>query len=405
MPEPLDVVLVGWDDVGLVDATPDVCPNLAALRAAGADLPFAFSNPVCSQSRAVILFGAMGRTLGILTAMDALDPSSPTPPASWTTLAHALADAGWSTCLVGKWHLGPAPLGGDPGLAPLQRGYQAWRAGTFANIGGPQAPGRSFNLWDRVDADDVMGVVRSVSSRYATLAQVEEAEAWWAAAAGAPRFLHVALNDPHGPYSTPIPAELLAGWPQPSALSSQRTRFLAKLRAADTALGRVLALAGPSTSVALVYSDNGTAGNAVAPGVDPERVKTTTYEGGIRVPMAARWPGVAPGSSLVQLVHLVDVPAALLERVGVPRPAQWDGQTNPRNHVVSEAELADGTLEQAVRTETHKLRATTPPGGARAEELYDLSADPGETSPLDLEAPEHQQLLLLLRLALYGSGG
>jgi arylsulfatase A-like enzyme len=399
-----DVLLVGWDDVALADATADVCPTLAAFRAGALDLPLGFANPVCSQSRAVLLFGAHGRTLGILRAMDAGDHEGPIPPASWPTIASVLAAAGYRTALVGKWHLGRAPLGGDVGLAPLQRGYEFWRAGTLANIGGAQAPGRNFSNWDRLDSDAVLGVLRSVSTRYATLAQVEEAEAWWAANAEAPRFLHVALNDPHGPYTPAPPPELLAGWPSPPPGASTRTRFLAKLRAADTALARLLALPGATDALVVLYADNGTAGNAAPPEADPERAKTTTFERGIRVPLVARFPGVAAGTH-DELVHLVDVPTAVLERLGLPVPEEWDGRTNPRNYVIAEAELADGTLEQAVRTRTHKLRATRPPGGARAEELYDLAADPGELAPMDLGAPENQQLLLLLRIALYGPGG
>lgn len=384
-----DVLLVGWDDVGIADATPDVCPNLAAFKAGGLYLPLAFSNPVCSQSRATILYGASGRRLGITISMNSLDPDAPVPPADWPTLPTMLADAGWATCLVGKFHCGRSPSGAPPAMAPIERGYQAWRAGTFDNVG-------DYRSWQRLDADD-QGWAEVTENVYATSAQVSAAEVWWNATPG-PRFLHVALNDPHGPLNGPTnlpPPDLLAGWPAPIPGSTARTRFLAKLRAADTAFGRLLAFAGMEGALVVLYSDNGTAANSVGPGEDPDKAKQTTYDLGIRVPVAVRFPGVAPGL-LDQLTHLVDIPASILELVGVARPAEWEGQSTPRTFIISEATIADGTLDQCARTRTWKLR-----NHAGVEQLFHLPKDPSESHPLSLEDPTVQTVLSFLRAVLY----
>jgi len=398
----MDVLMLAWDDVSRVDATPEVCPSLAAFRAQGLDLRLAFANPVCSQSRAVVTFGAQGRTLGILLAMNPEEPDGPIPPASWPTLPGVLAGAGYATALVGKWHLGRAPSGAQPAMAPIERGYQTWLAGTLANLAPPDPPLGlpSYRRWLRHDAT-AAGWTAAEETKYATLAQVEEAEAWWVANAGAPRFLHVSLNEPHGPFTLGIPSELLAGWPAPTTMSNTRARFLAKLRAADVVLGRLLALPGVEDALVLLYADNGTASHAAGPTEDPEKLKTTTFEGGIHVPAASRYPGGPVGGSYGQLVHLVDLPRFVLETLGVPVPAEWDGVTQPpRTHVIAEAELADGTLEQCARIADWKLRARTPPGGTKLEELYDLANDPSEVSPVPL-GQANPTLLAGLRSVLY----
>jgi len=393
-----DVLLVGLDDVSRSDSLlADVCPNLAALRASGLDFPLAFSNPICSQARVPIEFGALGRTLGFTTDAGPGPLAPPPVAASWPTLAGQLAAAGMVTARVGKWHCGGAPSGAADQLAPCERGYGQWLAGSLLNL-------ERFRGWTREDAvASPPSFTTRTEQRYATLVQVEEAAAWWAShAGGPPRFLHVALNEPHGPLQNP-PAELLEGWPAPTGTSSSRERFLAKLRAADTALGRLLSMA-PNAFV-LVYSDNGTAPNSAAPEVDPEHAKTTTYDPGIQVVHVARWPGCDAGTTFPTLVHLVDLPVAILERLGVDSPDVWDGQLAPRTYVICEATRSDGTLDQAARTWRYKLRAVTPGGGARVEQFFDLVEDPGEVAPLEeSELSKGQaQLLAALRLKLYSS--
>lgn len=385
-----DIVLVGWDDVSHFEATADVCPRLAAFRAEALEPALAFSHPVCSQSRQAVLFGCYGKKLGTWRDVGTTTVESWTPPASLPTLPQVLAlGGGYVTALVGKWHCGPAIDGRSWEYGPRSRGYHQWRAGTRLNLGNDGGAG--YGDWERVDVIDDVATVDAHHHAYATVAQLEAAEEWWSSHAGAPRFMHVALNEPHDPADVP-PDELLAGWPRPDLGANNRQLYKAKLRACDTALGRVLDLVGPSTAV-FFYSDNGTPSKYLANGSPWKgKAKETVFDGGVRVLIMARWGGAgAPhGLDSERMTHLVDVPAGVCAVAGVIPPTSWDSRTTSRNFVLSEALSNPGTpdenLERLARTRTYALRQLTLPGQAPLEQLYALVDDPFESSPLDLGA-------------------
>src|SRR6185436_9301766 len=292
-------------------------------------------------------------------------------------------------------HCGPHAEGAHWALAPLERGYDAWRAGTRLN----QNSGTSVDYWDwqRADADALGFGVMDNETAYATLAQLDAAEAWWATTPGPKRFLHVALNAPHGPLHSNMHDELLAGWPRPGAFASNRTQYLAMLRTADTAFGRLLDMVGPDTPVFL-YSDNGTSKQAAAASVNPDHTKETTFDPGVRVLTLGRW-GNCPVGLAATLTHVVDIGAGVLAVAGVTPPSSWDSKTTGRTYVLCEAEGSDGIVDRACRTATHKLRQVTSESGM-LEELYDLVSDPLEESPLDLAASGNASALSYLRSKL-----
>lgn len=389
------ILLVGWDDVSLEEATPAVCPRLAAFRASAMDNVRAYSHPVCSQSRAAILFGSYGKRIGTIADIGTLEPTAITPPLELPTLPGALRAAGYATALVGKWHCGPCPNGQHWARAPIQRGYDVWRAGSRLNLNSP--PSSGYTDWQRVDADAVAFAL-AFSAQHSALAQLNAAAAWWDSKTGTKkRFLHVALNLPHAPFHAP-PLELLAGWPMPTPGSSNRAKYLAMLRAADTAFGRLLDLVGDEAAVFL-YSDNGTSPRALAPGGDESHAKETTFEGGIRVLCLGRWNGCPTGPH-DGLVHVLDLAAGVCAVAGVTPPSSWDAQTTPRTFVLSEALKSNGETDRACRTSTHKLRELSSFLEGVREELYHLESDPLELHPLDLEDPENLEALTWLRARL-----
>lgn len=381
----MDLLLVTWDDASSFETDPEVVPALASLRASGLDLPLTFSEPVCDQSRSRVLFGAYGRSLGIYSSMDHEDPASPCPPSDWPTLAGVLKANGWQTCRVGKWHEGREPSGAHWSLAPRARGFDHFLAGTSANLA-------SYFTWPRWDCGPSGPATPSTSSVYATLAQLDAAQAWWLDhAGGAPRFLHVALNAPHGPWHVP-PKSMLGGWPVPALSASKRVKFRAMLRTADFVLGALLDLVGEGTGV-FCHADNGTAENVAPPGVPLDHLKQTSFDPGIHVHCAARWPG-GPTGAMAGLANLPDLSAAILSAAGVPRPPRWDGHPYARSFALTQATVADGHEEACVRTLTSKLRRAR-----GVEEFYDLQADPGELSPVPLDQVD-AGLLTQLRAVL-----
>jgi arylsulfatase A-like enzyme len=376
------ILLVGWDDVSWKEATASVCPRLAAFRATAYEAPLMFSHPVCSQSRSALLFGSYAKKIGTLRDIGLTEITPDTPPASLPTLPGTLKAAGYRTCLVGKWHCGPATSGAHWALGPFERGYDEWLAGTRLNLD-------DYRDWQRVDANSLGFSVAENVGQYATLAQLDAVSAWWALHCPEPdTFLHVALNAPHGPFHAP-PTSLLAGWPQPTSFSSLRQKYLAMLRSADTAFGMLLDLVGPGVAVFL-YSDNGTSSRALAPGEDDTHAKETTFDGGTRVLGLGRWVGCPVGQS-PGLQHVQDIAAGVLAVAGVPAPPEWDARTTPRSSVLSEA-ITQGVSDRACRTLTHKLRQVD-----GAEELYNIVNDPDELTPLDLDALENAAALGYLR--------
>lgn len=383
-----DLLLVGIDDVSLSEINANVCPRISAFRATAFE-PKGFSHPVCSQSRQAILFGSWGKKIGTWRDIGSTVPNEATPDASLPTLPGVLAAAGYATCLVGKWHLGPAPSGGHWATGPLERGYEDWLAGTRLNV----SPG-TYTDWERVDCDSLGNFsIQANATQHAALAQLDAADFWWSAHADDNRFLHVCLNLPHDPKHTP-PASLLAGWTIPP-FPSNRQRYLAMLRAADTAFGQLLDLVGPDVP-AILYSDNGTSVSSLPAGSNPLKAKETTFDGGIRVVMMGRWPGCPAGQSS-DLNHLVDIPAAACAILGVAQPAGWDSQIGGRQYILSEAELGSGTVDRCCRTSLYKLRQVTQLGQATAEELYDMVNDPNEGVPLNLSDPQYAAALAYLR--------
>ena len=382
-----DFLLVGLDDVSLSEINPSVCPEISAFRKTAFE-PRGFSHPVCSQSRQAILFGSWGKKVGTWNDIGSTEPNEHTPDASLPTLPAALAASGYATCLVGKWHCGPAPSGAHWATGPLERGYEDWLAGTRLNV----APG-TYTDWERVDCDASGFSITPNTSQYAALAQLDAAEAWWLARSEDSRFLHVCLNLPHAPFHTP-PASLLSGWSIPP-FPSNRQLYLAMLRATDTAFGQLLDMVGGDVPV-ILYSDNGTTKNVVAGGIDPDHAKETTFDPGIRVVMFGRWAGCPAGPS-DDINHLVDLPAAVLAILGVKQPASWDAQIGGRKFILSEAELSSGDIDRCCRTTLLKLRQLTSPGMGMTESLYDVVNDPDERSPLSLTDPANASALAYLR--------
>jgi arylsulfatase A-like enzyme len=385
------VLLVGLDDASRREFTRNVCPRIFGFRQTAWETSLAFSHPVCSPSRAGILFGSYGKKIGTIGDIGFTAPGPLTPPASLLTLPGVLRAAGYQTCLVGKWHCGPAPSGAHWALGPYERGYDSWLAGTRLNV----EP--TYRSWQRTDVVGQTFTVVDDYSSYVCRTQVDEAKVWWARQTGNRRFMHVALNLPHPPFHVP-PAGLLAGWPAPGAQDPDRARFLAMLRAADTLFGELVDFVGPETAVFL-YSDNGTPYDAVAPALDPGKSKQTTFDPGINVLLMGRWKQ-NPVGLFPQLTSLIDVSAAILAVCGVPVPQAWDAVLGGRKHVLSEGRFTTGWQDRAVRTYARKLRQLKDPGGMVAEQLYDLRADPREEAPLDLIDPVNQADLAALRQIL-----
>lgn len=418
-PEPRpDILFLIIDDLVAADLTPSRAPRWTAFKAQGRNFTFCYTMPICSQSRAGMDFGRYQRHIqaysspGVPAANGTVEyspASGPEPAATEVTLASEIRKAGYLPELVGKWHLGRNAS--NPGAfwvgAPKVRGYENWTAGAPQNIGNTFGLGSAgtYNSWCRQD-----NLVNSVSTTYATIAQVQQAAARWYAMPK-PRYLHVCISAPHAPFHTP-PAELLEGYaytPDPPGVHAinDNERYQQMIRSADWALGQLLSMQGVADALVIVCSDNGKPDGAAASTDDPNRLKGTAYDLGARVPLAIRGPSsmVQPGTDS-RLVHLVDLPGTILKRVGLAIPSGWDsvdilanaGTAALRTSALIEATDTDGHKDQGAvgfgtgvvssgyKLVRHALLAGggANPGGIAADELYNLTTDPGELTPLAL---------------------
>lgn len=383
-----DVGIDGIGCYGFAAAAPT--PNLDALAARGVRFTNAHTTPLCSPTRASILTGRHGFRTGIGRAL----ASSPGLAASEVLLPEILAPAGVATALIGKWHLGD-DLGA---LTPTAEGF-----GTFT--GSIAGVINNYYAWPKVENG-----VTATSTTYATTDLVDEALGW-IAVNGGPWFVMLSFQAAHTPLHAP-PAHLhsqnLAG------LSPQTTPlpfYKAMIQAMDAEFGRLLASL-PAATLAntnvIFVGDNGTASLVVEPPFDPQRCKGTCYQGGVKVPMIAAGPAVggAPRSeaALVSAVDYFTTLAALQgvdARAAVPADVALDGvdfrpllaapgQSPVRDFVYAQeftgstAMAASGDSE-VVRDARHELLRFRGAGGTVTEAMYDLQADPWETTNLLLQ--------------------
>jgi arylsulfatase A-like enzyme len=400
-----DVLILIADDLGWGDIEPYVAtPAIQSLVDQGLSFKHAYSMPMCAVTRYTLMFGRYPRRDGIGRGINSSAPPSaanPCPDPALVSLPEVFGAAGYTSALIGKWHLGSLP--DKPAeLAPREHGFDAWRAGAPANLrAGPES--KSYTEWKRVDD----GVV-SKSTEYATLAQRDAFLKWWRETEG-PRLAVVAFSAPHSPVHMPGPELLPEGYPE---TNTNRGMFEAMVISMDTAIGQILAAVDLSNTLVLFLGDNGTPPLCRRPEQRRRHLKGTGFEGGIHVPLIVAGPGVATGESRA-LVHTVDVLATLAGYIDQELPAgaaedsisflrsvrEGGRYAGAREWVFAEVYSTgkDSVDDVAVRNRTHKLLLS---GERRL--LFDLTVDPTEEAPLDESAPRNRGRATPLEAILAG---
>jgi autotransporter-associated beta strand protein len=415
---------LGWRDLGVTGSKFYQTPNIDRLARKGMLFTDAYAaNPLCSPTRAGVLTGLHPQRTGFTAAGGHLPQevfaASVAPVAQpwargqnvrsatrletrFTTYAELLREAGYRTAHFGKWHVGSSPY------MATNHGFDvdipAWNvpgpAGGYLypwNMAGyPELPGEPGEHLEERMGREVAAFIRENKDR--------------------PFFVNYWAFTPHSPYQArPDLVEKHRG--RVDRLDPQQSATMAAMiESLDNSVGTVLAAleeAGVAgRTVIVLTSDNGGSAFGESDGVLPtsnaplKAGKGTIYEGGIRVPFIVDWPGVTtPGSTSTALVQTTDLFPTFLAMAGVPLPADYPGdgasiapllagdKTTVRDAVYTyfpQNVDATGSLSgAAVRRGNDKLIryfAENPDGSDRLE-LYDLSADPGETRNLAAEKP------------------
>jgi len=395
-------VVINIDDMGYGDIAPfgstiNRTPHLDRMAKEGRKLLSFYAAPVCSPSRSALMTGCYPkRVLSIPHVLfpgnaEGLSPNE-------ITVAEVLKAQGYATGIIGKWHLGD-----QPEFLPTRQGFDSYYGLPYSNDMGPAADGvksnygaplpqskgkgqpplpllRNETVLQRVRAGDQIRLVELYTA---------EAEAFLRAHRDGPFFLYLPHNAVHFPI---YPGKDFRG-------KSSHGLYSDWVEEVDASVGRVLdtirELGLAENTMVLFTSDNG----ATPRGVNkPLRgFKNSTWEGGMREPTIAWWPGKIPaGTESDAVCGMMDVLPTLARLAGGAPPADrkidgmdlWPvlaGEAGAKGHDVFY--YYKGFRLEAVRSGPWKLHLAK-------GELYNLADDIGEAKNV---AAEHADDVARLR--------
>jgi arylsulfatase A-like enzyme len=364
---------LGYADLGVQGATDVRTPHIDSLASGGIRFTNAYaSGAVCSPTRAGLMTGRYQQRFGHEKNLRSPFPPGAGLPVGERTLSDCLKPLGYSTGIVGKWHLGI-----ESQFLPLNRGFGEFFGFLFGD--------HSYLDWDIEPANPVYrGTQAVVEGTYLTDAFTREAVSFIDRHQAEPFFLYLPFSAPHDPLeATPAYLNRFPGIADP-----RRRTFAAMLSAMDDGVGAVLdrlrSLNLEDKTLVIFMSDNG--------GIPAENTslntplrgeKGTLYEGGIRVPFMMQWKGRLPAGRVdPRPISTLDVFTTAISAAG---------GTPPSDRIIDGVDLLpylDGTRPgaphpilfwrygspAAVRKGDWKLLKI----GSNPSQLFDLGADIGE---------------------------
>lgn len=407
----------GYQDLGCFGSKTIKTPNLDRMAAEGLRLTSFYAQPVCGVSRAALMTGSYPIRVGEPRNVKQLHT---VPHPEEVTMAEVLKSAGYATGIIGKWHLaesGQGPGGFNPATMPNAQGFDYF-------YGTPRFNGFTVYVDDTKMRSSILRndevVVEAVESwDHITADYTHEAIGWIKRNKSRPFFLYLAHNLPHIPVGASENFKgKSAGGPYGDTIEEidwsygEILKTLKELDLDDNTLIVFTSDNGPWVETtkgmkpgAAKFIPRDHSGNA-----DPLRGwKMSAWDGGSRVPFIARWPGKIPaGSESDELLSTMDLLPTFASIAGATPPdAEIDGEdatefltgkseTSPRDEYL----YYSGCLLTGVRSGSWKLvlpRVDSPNGlgwwGRMIEAvpqtlLFDLKADPGETTNVAADHPE-----------------
>ena len=333
---------LGWTDLACFGSGYYRTPNLDRLAKSGLRFTATYTcGPNCAPTRACLMSGQYSPRHGIYTvgsgargkaALRKLVPANNQTvlDTKIVTLAETLQNAGYATAHFGKWHLGSPPTAG-----PRQQGFDinfggnrtgSPRGGYFSPYRNPQLENgpQGEHLTDRLSteaANVIRGHVRTHPDK--------------------PLFIYLPFYAVHTPIQAK-PALAAEYAKRPTVAGHNNPKYAAMVETMDSGVGRVLSALDEmkitEQTLVIFTSDNGGLGgyrsankqlpNGITDNAPLKGGKGMLYEGGIRVPMIARWPGhTRPDSTTRTPVITVDFLPTLAEvaEARLPRKQIRDG--------------------------------------------------------------------------------
>ncbi|QDV18970.1 Arylsulfatase [Gimesia panareensis] len=390
----------GYGDVGFHGNAQIRTPHMDQLAREGMELTRFYCSPVCAPTRASLMTGRYYYRSGVIHT----SRGGAKMHGAETTLAELLQANGYATGIFGKWHLGD-----NYPMRPQDQGFMESLVHKSGGIGQtPDKPNSYFDPWLWKNGKRERGKGYCTDLFFDAALEFMDRQS----AEGKPFFVYLPTNAPH------TPLEIADAYWKPylkQGLNETTARVYGMVENLDENLGRLMAHLEQKklqTNTILIFlGDNGPQQKRYTAGLKGR--KSWVYEGGIRVPFVASWPGHIPeGTQSAQIAAHIDLLPTLLAMTGTPKPKslKLDGidlsglltgkvKTLPARSLFFQVHR--GLTPQryqncAVVTQRYKLVGY--PGTFGEEnlmrdaepvlELYDLAADPGETKNLISDKPE-----------------
>ena len=296
---------MGYGDIGPFGSKVNRMPHLDKLAGEGMRLTSFYSAPLCSASRAQLMTGCYAKRVGIPDVMFPMRNNG--LHADEKTLPELLKAGGYATMCIGKWHLGD-----QAEFLPTRQGFDHYFGLPYSNnMDGTGKPFEGKNampplpLLRDLDVIEAPAVQDTLTRRY-----TEEAVRFIGEKKDQPFFLYLPHTAVHGPLH---PGAEFKG-------KSANGPYGDWVEEVDWSVGRIMAALQQyqldRNTLVIFTSDNGATGkdgsNAPLRGA-----KGSTWEGGMRVPAIARWPGkITAGSSSDAITGLMDVLPTLVRLTG-----------------------------------------------------------------------------------------
>lgn len=391
-----NIVFIMVDDAGVGDFESYGGKHLKTpvmTRMAGEGMLFtnAYSgNAVCAPTRATLITGqhpghVIRRANQSNNGLLPLDADTP-------TVASMLKAQGYATGGFGKWGLG------NPGTTgvPEKQGFDLWYGYYDQKHAHDYYPEYLVKNSERIDLPGNKGGKKEEYTHYLiekeTIKFIEDNK-------DRPFFCYAAWTPPHGDYVIPENDPNLAHYKN-QPWNQTVKNYAAMVSLLDQGVGRILdklkELGIDDNTLVIYTSDNGANPpfiKAIQSSGGLRGAKRSLYEGGIRAPFVARWPGkIQPGTKSSQLVGHLDLMATAADMLGIESPAK-DGVSflptlqgkEQQEREFLYFELYEGAFQQCLRMGKWKAYRR---GLKDKAELYDLSTDPGEKADVASQHPD-----------------
>lgn len=401
---------LGYGDIGCFGSKTNRTPNVDRIAAEGVKLAdFYVAQAVCSASRAALLTGRYPNRVGILGA---LGPNATNGISDREfTLAEVCKSRGYATAIFGKWHLGHLPQ-----FLPTRHGFDEYYGLPYSNDMWPNHPRKKdYPPLPLIENDKTIAIMPDQSKL--TAEYTRRATAFIAKNHERPFFLYLPYTFPH------VPLHVGAKF----ARQSPHGIYADVIEELDQSVGTILdelkRLGLDQNTLVIFTSDNGPwlpYGNHAGTTGGLREGKGTSFEGGVRVPCVARWPGRIPvGTVCAEPVMTIDLLPTIANAIGaqLPKDLQLDGRDISSLLTNSSAQSPHEVLYfyygqqlQAVRSGRWKLHVPHPyvhleqpgadgqPGRESTQKtelsLYDLVADRPESKNVAERNPDVLKRLL-----------